>query len=268
MIARYYIKSLLTNKSLLGWSIGFMFFWIVMGAYLLDGTSSFSTHNSSLEYTSGWFAFIGLIAGSVLSTSIAYSVYYANSSLIYSFKFTVLKPFNYLYNFVVSSAIVSLIIGAVLTALIIIVFSLRAGYLIYPVEVPETIGLFVLTGVFMLLLAVFFVIAANNYIGLKNISFVMLLPQLLSYLFGLSALDVGLPSYIVYGSPFTAILRLFLQAFYGRELPLNMVTLAGGNVNGYLLLGSMAIWVLALLGLDMILVKRIKYRSIEEARRV
>ena len=95
MIVRYYIKSLLTNKSLLGWSIGFMFFWIVMGAYLLDGTSSFSTHNSSLEYTSGWFAFIGLIAGSVLSTSIAYSVYYANSSLIYSFKFTVLKPFTF-----------------------------------------------------------------------------------------------------------------------------------------------------------------------------
>ena len=53
-----------------------------------------------------------------------------------------------------------------------------------------------------------------------------------------------------------------------ENFPLNMVTLAGGNINGYLLLGSMVIWLLALLGLDMILVKRIKYRSIEEARRV
>jgi hypothetical protein len=268
MIGRYYTKSLLTNKSLLGWSIGFMFFWIVMGAYFLDGSSSFSTHNSSLEYTSEWFAFIGLIAGSVLSTSVAYSVYYANSSLIYSFKYTVLKPFNYIYNLMASSAVVNLIVGSVLTALIIVVFSMRAGYMIYPIEIPETVGLFVLTGVFMFLLAVFLVIAANNYIGLKNISFLMMLPQLLSYLFGLSALDVGLPLYIVYGSPFTAILRLFLQSFYGRELPLDLVTVSGGDVNGYLLLTSIFIWILVLLVLNMILVKKIKARSIEEARRV
>ena len=121
---------------------------------------------------------------------------------------------------------------------------------------------------FMFLLSVVLVIFANNYTGLKSISFIVFIPQLLSYLFGFSELGIPLPSAVVYTSPFSDIPRLLYQTYSGNASPLNMSNGTGPLLNPYILIVSLLCWTALLFVLAMFLVRRIKPRSIEEGRQV
>ena len=266
MIARFYLKSLVSNRALWGWGVGFMVFWLFMGSYIFG--FNMTTKIESLEYTSVWFSLIDLISGSIISTTVAYSVYYANSSLAYSFRFTKLKPSAYIFNLMGSTSVVGGIIGAFIIVFTIILFSSRSGYILLPVYPYLSIAMFLVTGMFMFLLSVVLVIFANNYTGLKSISFIVFIPQLLSYLFGFSELGIPLPSAVVYASPFSDIPRLLYQTYSGNASQLNMSNGTGPLLNPYILIVSLLFWTALLFVLAMFLVRRIKPRSIEEGRQV
>ncbi|MGC8505444.1 MAG: hypothetical protein ACP5NK_01880 [Thermoplasmata archaeon] len=110
MLARYYLKSLLSNKALWSWGVGFMVFWLFMGSYVFGFNMVSKTED--LGYTSVWFSLIGLISESVIATSVAYSIYYANASLAYGFRFTKLKPSSYIFNLMGSTSFMGGIIGS------------------------------------------------------------------------------------------------------------------------------------------------------------
>jgi len=266
MLARYYLKSLLSNKALWGWGVGFMAFWLFMGSYVFGFNMVSKTED--LGYTSVWFSLIGLISGSIIATSVAYSIYYANSSLAYGFRFTKLKPSSYIFSLMGSTSVAGGIIGSFIIALTILLFSSRTGFLILPIYPEFSILMFIITGMFMFLLSAVLVIFANNYTGLKSISFIVFIPQLLSYLFGFSELGIPLPSTVVYASPFSDITRLLFQTYYGKPSPLNISNGTGPALNPYILMVSLLFWIVLLFVIAMFLVKRIRPRSIEEGRQV
>ncbi len=266
MITKYFLKSLLSNKAIWGWGVGLMLFWIIMGAYVFE--PDMTTKNEWMGYTSVWFSLIGLLSASVIATTVAYSVYYANSSLAYGFRFTRLKPSGYIRDLMISTSIMTGIIGAIITVLTIILFRTKSGYLLIP-KFPEFLLLmFFVTGIFMFLLSAVLVMFANNYIGLKSVTLIAFIPQLLSFLFGLSEIGTSLPNEIVYGSPFTDIARIMYQTYYGKASPLNFSNATSPTLNPYIMMVSLIFWIALLFVLAMFLIRRIKAVSIEGGRQV
>jgi hypothetical protein len=266
MIAKYYLKSLLFDKALWGWGVGLILFWLFMGSYVFG--FNITSKTESLGYTSVWFSLIGLISGSVIATSVAYSVYYANSSLAYGFRYTKLRPSAYILDLMISTAVMGVIIGAFIIVFTLVLFSSKSGYLLLPLYPELSIVMFFVTGIFMFLLSAVLVIFANNYTGLKSVSLIVLIPQILSYLFGFSELGVALPAAVVYASPFSDIPRIMFQTYYGHAAPLNMSNGSGPLLNPLIMIGSLIFWIALLFAMAMFLVRRIRPRSIEEGRQV
>ncbi|MEM0159135.1 MAG: hypothetical protein QW812_06460 [Thermoplasmataceae archaeon] len=243
-----------------------MAFWLFMGAYVFNFNPT--GKSMAMGYTAVWFSLIGLISASIVASSVSYSVYYGSSSLAYAFRYTKLKPASYVLDLLGGTSIVVAILGTVLLLCAMVVFSMKSKYSIYPAMPLQSILVFFLAGMFMFLVSVVFVILINNYVGLRNVTFVAYVPQILSYIFGFSEFGVPLPANVVYASPFSEIPRLLFQTFYGSAAPLNISSGTGPALNPYLLLSGLLVWIALLLLLALILVRRITPRSIEEARQV
>ena len=266
MLVKFYLKSLLTNKPLWGWGIGFTVFWLFMGAFVFG--FNMTSRQESLGYTSVWYSIIGLIASGVIATTISYSVYYANASLAYSFRFTKLTPSTYVLSLMAGTAVVSTIIGVVLMAVSILMYSYKSHYSLIPAMPLQSLGVFFLAGIFMFLIAVILVVSVNNYAGLKSISFVAFVPQIISYIFAFSVLGEPLPVYVIYASPFSDIQRLLLTTYYGHRAPININGGSGTLLNTNIFIVSLLFWIVLLFAISIILVSRIRPASIEEGRQV
>ncbi|WMT44416.1 MAG: hypothetical protein RE469_09455 [Cuniculiplasma divulgatum] len=266
MLFKYYLKSLLSNRPLWAWGTGFTVFWLFMGAFVFG--FNMTTKQESLGYTSVWYSIIGLIASGVIATTISYSVYYANASLAYSFRFTKLRPSTYVFSLMAGTAVVATIIGAILMAVSALMYSYKSHYSLIPVMPLQSLGVFFLSGIFMFLLAVILVVSVNNYTGLKSISFVAFIPQILSYIFAFSALGQPLPVDLVYASPFSDIQRLLMTTYYGHRTPLNLNGGIGPLLNTNVFIVSLLFWIALLFAVSIILVSRIRPASIEEGRQV
>ena len=266
MLFKYYLKALLSDRPMWGWGIGLTVFWLFMGAFVFG--FNMTTKQESLGYTAAWYSIIGLIASGVIATTITYSVYYANASLAYSFRFTKLRPSTYVLSLMAATAVVATIMGAILMAVSALMYSYKSHYLLMPVMPYQSIGVFFLSGIFMFLLAVILVVSVNNYTGLKSTSFVALIPQILSYIFAFSALGQSLPVVIVYASPFSDIQRLLMTTYYGHKAPLNLNGGIGPLLHTNVFIVSLLFWIALLFAVSIILVSRIRPASIEEGRQV
>lgn len=266
MLGKYFMRSLLTNKALWGWGVGFMAFWLIMGAFVFS--SDITTKTDWLTDASVWFSLIGLIAGSIIATPVSLSIYYGNASLAYGFRYTRLKPSSYIFDLMTSTSMVSAIIGCFIIVFSVIFFSGKSGYLLLPSLPVQAILLFFLSGVFMFLFSVVIVVLVNDYLGLKSISFVAAVPQLFSYVFGFSELGVPLPKDVVYASPFSDIPRLLYTAFSGHVSTFDMSNATGSSLNSYILLASLLTWIAIMFIAAMFLIRRIRPMSIEEGRQV
>lgn len=266
MLFKYYLRTLFTNRPLWAWGVGFTVFWLFMGAFVFG--FNMTAKQESLGYTSVWYSIIGLIAAGVIATTISYSVYYANASLAYSFRFTKLKPSTYVFSLLAGTAVVATIMGAILMAVAALMYSYKSHYSLIPVMPLQSLGVFFLSGIFMFLLAVILVVSVNNYAGLKSISFVAFIPQILSYIFAFSALGQPLPVDLVYASPFSDIQRLLMTTYYGHGAPLNLNGGVGPLLSTNVFLVSLLFWIALLFAASIILVSRIRPASIEEGRQV
>lgn len=266
MITRYYIKSLLTNKSLLFWGLIFMIFWLFMGAFVFG--FEYNNRNYSLFYASSWYSVIALFSLSSIGTSVAYSIYYSGHSLIYLFRFSKLKPFDYIYNLLLSTSIVGAILGVLLLGFSSLFFSIRSGFSITPIFPSYAILISILGGAFMFLLAVNLVVLVNNYMGLKNITFISFIPLMLSYVFGFSLISIKLPTIIIYLSPFSEIVELFFFSYYGKNPTVVLSEPSSSLLNIYYLAVCLLIWDVFMFIFSTVLIRRIKPRSIEEARQI
>ncbi len=266
MLTKFFMRSLLRNHALWGWGVGFMAVWLFMGAYVFnfDPTGK----NMAMYYTAVWFSLIGLISASIVATSVSNSIYYGNSSLAFALRYTKLKPASYVLDLLVGTSMVVAILGTVLLLFSMVVYSTKSKYPIFPAMPVQSILVFFLAGMFMFFISAVLVIFINNHAGLRNITFVAFIPQILSYIFGFSEFGVSMPASVVYVSPFSEIPRLLFQTFYGSAAPLNISNGTGPTLNPYFLLSGLLAWITLLFLLTLILVRRITPRSIEEARQV
>ena len=269
MISKYFLKSMLKNPNLWGWGVLFMLFWIFMGAFVF--TSGFPHQEIYFKLNASlWFGLISLISASTIATSISYSIYYGNSSLAYAFRFTTLKPSSYISSFMLSTAIIGGALSGIMLGMTFVMFSYKSGYLLVPVFPYISVIAGIAAGAFMFLLASIIIIIFNNYLGLRNVSFASFIPMILTYLFGFTQFNVGLPSYIIYGSPFTDISDIFVWSYFGHPIPLNMLKPigSGNQINPEIQLLILAMWIIILMVCSFLLIRRIEPKSIEEGRQI
>lgn len=266
MITKYFIKNIITNKSLWAWGVFFSVFWLFMGAFVFG--FELSSKSVSLYTAAIWYAIIALISTSTISTTVAFSVYYASSSLSYVFRFTELKPYKYVMNFIFAAIITGLIMGTFIMVFTSLFFGLKSGYRLIPVFPLEALSIYLLSSIFMFLLALILIIIINNYFSLKNISFVSFIPMILTFIFAFTQLSISLPKYLIYLSPFTEISNLLFYLFYGHDSVMVFNNPFSGTINPHLLIIFLSAWIIVLLICGIILIRKIKPVNIEEGRQI
>jgi hypothetical protein len=269
MIEKYFIKSMLKNRNLWGWGVFFMLFWLFMGAFVF--TSAFPKQEVYYKLNAAiWFGLMGLISTSTTATSISYSIYYGNSSLAYAFRYTTFKPSGYISSFMLSAGIIGGVFSGIMLVTTFFLFSYGSGYTLIPKFPYISIVIGFVAGAFMFLLASIIIVIFNNYLGLRNVTFASFIPMILTYLFGFTQFNSGLPAYIVYGSPFTDISDLLVLSYDGHLVPLNTNEPigSGNHINPEIQVVILAIWIIIMAICSFLLIKKIKPRSIEEGRQV
>ncbi len=257
---------MLKNKTLWSWGIVFMIFWLFMGAFVFGFKSN--NYSVSLYNAAVWYGIIGLISTSSLATSIGFSVYYSNSALAYSFRYTLLKPSRYIMDFVISICFIGLIFNIIILLMAMLMFGIKSGYHLIPALPVYAILTGIASAVFMLLLSIVLIVVINNYIGLKNISFGAYIPLMATYLLAFPQLFISLPEKLVYISPFNDIADIMVYSFYGKGIHFMLGNFTGSVINLEYSVSSLAVWIIILFILSLYIISRIKPRSIEGARQI
>lgn len=266
MISLYYVKAIIKNRNLIFWGVLFMAFWLVMGAFLFDFHPSVYEYN--IDYTSTWFSIIALYSISTIGTTIAYSLYYSNSSLNFAFRFTSLTRTNFFLSISSGVGIVSIFLGTIMLLISSFVFSIRSHIIILPVLPYYSLIISVAGGIIMLCISGSLTVIINNYFSLKNINFLSLLTTILSYIFGFSQISISLPVWLVYSNPFSEIIDLYYYSFSGSLPHLVLSNPSSSTLNIYYIVFCLLIWILSLSAVFAYTVPKIRPVSKEEARQI
>jgi len=267
MIIKYLLKSIITNRSLWGWGVIFMLFWLLLGVFVFS-TSVPKQMIAILSYASSYYGTITLFSFSTIAISISYTLYYGSSALAYSFRYTRLTPLAYFLSLLGAASVMATIMSAIMLSATYALFSWKFNFNLFPHQPLASLAISAMSGAFMMVLAMALVLAVINYAGVKNITFVGFIPLMLSYIFGFGQLYITLPEYLEYASPFTAISSLLYATYGGFSIPKVFINPSAGTLNPSILLLSLIAWILILSALDTQLLRRIRPRAIEEARQV
>ena len=266
MITRFYVKSIVQNKNLLFWGIAFMSFWLIMGAFLFGYKPSVYAYD--LDYTSTWFSVIALFSISTIGTTVAYSLYYSNSSLNFAFKFTKLSLRHFLIAIISGIIVASVILGSIILIISTFLFSIKSDRIISPLLPYYSILVSAGGGIIMFGISGTLTVAINNYFSLKNINFLSLFTTILSYIFGFSQLSVSLPLWLVYGNPFSEIVDLSYYSFSGSGPHLVLSNPSSPVLGIYYLSAGLILWILFLSVIFVFMISKIKPAPMEEARQI
>jgi len=262
-----YTRAVLTNGSLWFWGVAFMAFWFVLGAYVFSGGLP-PGRSAEVVYTSAWYSVMALLSLTTLAMAIATSMTYGTAALTFAFRYTRLTPRGYALSLTVAAAVMGLLLSFIMALVVSGLFSAHFHTTITPANLAAIAGISVLSGAFMMGLATALVLLVVNYLGLRNMSFVEFLPLILSYLFGFSQLFVALPSWFLYLCPWNDMESLLYQAYAGS--PATQVLTQGGSGGLWWPLSAAGLvgWVVLLLGLAAILLRRIRPVSYQEGRQI
>jgi hypothetical protein len=266
-LLRSSLRSVLTNRTLWAFTILFMLFWLVIGAFGMSQDTP-RTVDSEIAVTSSWFSIVTLFVLSFVAMNMARTVNYAGPSLAYGFRYTKLRPRSYMLALVACSAVLGVLMVILTLVLTSGMFSANFGYGLLPNDPLGAVALAAVSGVFMMTLAMLLVLFAVNYLGLRSVILIMFLPLII--VVGLENLQASgaLPAAVVYASPFNAILSLLYQAFSSSPVYAGLYDTATEPLQWELLLISVLLWTALLLGIDLFLLRRLRPRSAEEERQL
>ncbi|HZW54925.1 MAG TPA: hypothetical protein VFF30_01405 [Nitrososphaerales archaeon] len=267
-LLKYYTKGILSNRNLWFWGVAFMIFWLFLYAFsFAQGVPK--TQPALLEFSAFSYGSIALFSSSSLAISIAYSIYYASSSLVYSFRFTRLNLSSYIATLIGSSSALGIILSAIMIACTyIIIFSLKFGFNLAPANQLGAFGVSALAGVFMMTFALFLVLLVVNYAGLQNISLVTFILLILAFGLGLATVNSPLPTGLLYGSPYNAIQTLLYTTYSGLAAHAQLSDPTSAILQWQYMVASLIAWIVLLLGVDGLLLRRLKPRQAEEGRQI
>lgn len=264
-LLKYYTNGILSNRNLWFWGVAFMLFWLVLGAYsFAQGIPQVALRG----YTASWYGTIALYSLSSLAISVAYSIYFAGSSLVYSFKYTKLTPLSYIGTLLGSSSVLGILLSAIMLASTYGFYTARFGLNLVPSDPLGAIAVSALAGVFMMTFAMLLVLIVVNYVGLRSINLVTFVPLILAFGLGFTSLTNPLPSSFLYASPYNAIQALLYSAYSGSVAPVQLDNPASAALYWPYLLISLVAWIVLLLVVDSILLRRLKPRQLEEGRQI
>ena len=262
-----YTRAVLTNGNLWFWGVVFMAFWFVLGAYVFSGGLP-PGRPAAVAYTSAWYAIIALFSLTTLSMGIATSISYGTSALAFGFRYTRLTPTRYALSLIVAAAAMGTLLGFVMAAIVSGLFSAHFGTLILPANLPGIVGVSVLSGAFMMGLATILVLVVVNHLGLRSMSFVEFLPLILSYIFGFGQLFLALPEWFLYLSPWNDMESLLYQAFSGSPARVVLANTTSPVLFWPISVGALIAWVVVLVGVASLLLRRIRSVSVQEGRQI
>jgi ABC-2 type transporter len=266
-LVKYYTKGILTNRNLWFWGVAFMIFWLFLYAFSFASQVP-DTQPALLQFSAISYGSIALFSLSSLAISIAYSIYYASSSLAYSFRFTKLTPISYVGSLIGSSSALGVILSAIMIVCTFGIFSVKFGFNLAPSNAVAAFGVSALAGIFMMALSMLLVLVVVNYLGLQNVSLVTFVPLILAFGFGLAAINSVLPIALLYASPYNAVQSLLYMVYSGQAPHVQLTDPTSPVLNWLYLLASMGIWITLLLSLDSVLLRRLKPRQVEEGRQI
>jgi hypothetical protein len=244
-----------------------MIFWIVLGAYsFAQGIPD--TKAAVGGYTASWYSTIALYSLSSLAISISYSIFYASSSLVYSFKYTKLKPISYVGTLLGSSSVLGVFLSTIMLIFTYGLFSERFGFNLVPNNPIAAVLASALAGVFMMTLSMLLVTIVVNYLGLQSMNLVSFIPLLLAFGLGFTQLFTSLPLALAYLSPYNAIDSLLYQAYSGTPATVELANPSSAPLQWPYLLVSLLAWIAVLLFVDSFLLQRLRPRQVEEGREI
>lgn len=276
--ARYYIKSLLTSRVVIAFGLGWTVFWMFMGAFFFPTNllANATTLSGVLQYTSINFALNSLLALGALSIRITFAIFFATGAMVYVHKFGNLDRTKYLSYSIAGSILVGILFALVMTAASYGIYSYKFEMNILPVNIIAMLAVTALSSVFLYLLSLLIDLGLINYLGMKNVNFVMFIPLTLSFIFGYAPIygQFGtLQSPLLYGSPFTEIISLQYYSYSGMDMPAHIFNSAGGTgglnlgtvATGAMVLGLVS-WIIVLVLVNLVLLQRVRLVDVEDMR--
>jgi hypothetical protein len=261
-------KSLLTNPSLIIWSILFIEFWVFMWAFVFGGSSGIPPAEEAVRaYTALGYGNLLMLSLSGACATIANALLYSSRSVRFVTKYTKLSPARFLIENLLSSLVVLLTISGIMFISVFLMFSSKFGMFPLPAN-PG--GL-----VFSTFIGTLFIYALSLFLNMiiivlrvpKSASFLI---SFLSLILGFTAymalwVDFGVASYII---PFNCIVSVCYYFFTGQSpLTGNYFTQHTGNlVDVNLALVSLLVWAMILIILDVVLLKKMRGIGVEEMR--
>ena len=258
-------KSLLTNPYLLFWSILFIEFWVFMWAFVF-GNQVPSVEEAVRTYSATAYGNLLMLSLSGAAITIASSLLYSSKSIRYITKYTKLSPSRFLFENLLSSLVALLAISGVMFISVLVVFYAKFGLVILPVNsVGLVFGVFLST-LFIYVLSLFLNLLIVILRAPKSASFISFMPLILAFT-AYSALWIDFGS-IIYLSPFNCITSICYYFFSGENPPTGNFFMPGEKtfVNMGYTMTSLALWVILLIVVDTLLLKKMRGISIEEIR--
>jgi hypothetical protein len=200
--------------------------------------------------------------------SLASSITYGTSALAFGFRYTRLTPARYTLALTVAAATMAVLLGFVMAAVVSGLFSAHFASSILPADLPAIIGISLLSGAFMVGLATTLVLVVVNYLGLRNMNFIEFVPLILSYIFGFTQLFLSVPAWVLYVSPWNDMESLMFQGFSGTPARVVLANTSSPVLSWPLSVGALLGWVLVLMALASLLLRRIRSVSIQEGRQI
>jgi hypothetical protein len=258
-------KSLLTNPHLIFWSILFIEFWVFMWAYVF-GNQTPPNEEALRIYTATAYGNLHMLSLSGACVTIASTLLYSSKSIRYVTKYTKLSPSRFLLENLLSSLVVLMIISGIMFISILLVFFNKFGIFILPINVDGLL--------FSVFLGTLFIYALSLFLNLfivflrapRSSPFISFLPMILGFSSYMALwIDFGIASYF---SPFNCIVSICYYYFSGKSPPTGNFFMPGDKtlVNINYAISSLAVWTVALILLDIVLLKKMRGVGVEEIR--
>jgi hypothetical protein len=258
-------RSLLMNPYLIFFSVFFVEFWVIMWAFVFAGNLPPIEVVMRASVASAWGS-LGVLSLSAATSSITMSLLYSSRSIRYVTKYTKLSPSRFLLENLLSSLIVLGTISAIMFFSVLLAFDAKYGVMILPVD---PIGL-----LFSALLGVLFLYALSLFLNLlivvlkapRSASFISFLPLFLGFLpYVALFLDYGMVAYIL---PFNCVMSLGYYFYSGTSAPRGdyIMPTTATPMNMSLVFISLTIWVVFLLAMDVLLLRKMRGVGVEDIR--
>ena len=273
MYFRLKIKDMLTSPELLGWSIGFVEFWVLMWLFVFspakveaEWAEYFVQGNAAMA-----FSFLSLISIASIGISLAYSFLYVSRSARYITKFTKVSPSIFLLEDFLGSLVALLIIISVIYFSIIFGSYFRWGIL-PTLENPLSVAVdLVLAGITMYWFSYMLVLLLIVTRRTRSLTIASYIPLVLAFIaYSQLWVDLGNLAYVI---PFCSIPALimyhatgaippkgsYLRWFYTRSLS-QPIDLKFAVI-------STLLWLAIFIAVSLILLRKSRGVPIEEIRR-